>query len=165
MRLIIVEDQLLILKKMREMLSVMEEVELVTIRCNIEKESQKIPYGEEGWYEINDEDELFDLIENNIGIIENDHFLLDITLSKESQRDSEFEEYLSVRLAEYIENIKSDNVKIKFYTIPHGISVRDFGEETKKWGTPIYRPALEMEYGEEEAKDEFVKEIKEFCNV
>ena len=167
MRLIIVEDQIQVLKKIREMLSSLSDtVEIKMIWCNTGDESMVIPKDETGWYSVCTEEELYDVCDNELEIRANDHYLLDITLFHESQMDKMFSDYISVKLANHIMDNGIEDIKIKFYTYPLGISPRDFAIETKKWGKPIYRPKLDSdEYGEKEAKKIFVAEIKEYCNV
>lgn len=165
MRLIIVEDQMQVLKKIREMLnSLPDTIELKMICCNkVEKTNEFLP-GEEGWYSACDDKELYKICENELAIFDDDHYLLDITLFQESQMDKTFSEYTSVKLANFIMTQGINH--IKFYTYPLGISPRDFAIETQKWGKPIYRPRLDNDdYEEIEARKEFVEEIKRYCNV
>lgn len=167
MRLIIVEDQLQVLKRIKIMLKDLpDSVELIMVHCNTLDELADYSTGGKGWFSIKTEDELYKVCGEELGICNNDHYLLDITLFQEKQINKKFRDYISVKLADYIEDKKKDGVKIKFYTHPRGISLNDFASETEKWGKPIYRPELDDNSDEERAAQEiFVKKIKEYCNV
>ncbi|MDE5932030.1 MAG: hypothetical protein K2H40_06040 [Lachnospiraceae bacterium] len=167
MRLIIVEDQLPVLKRIKKMLEILsDDIELVMVHCNAKGKAEDFPPGEEGWYSITTESELYKICGEELKVCEGDHYLLDVTLFQESQVDKKFSDYISVKLANYITNKGRENVEIKFYTYPRSISPTDFARETKKWGKPIYRPKLEESDSEEnEAQNTFVEKIKEYCNV
>lgn len=166
MRLIIIDDQLNVLKNIKSMLTDLQgRVEIELVYCNVQDKSDLLSKNEDNIYLAKSEDELFDICKNKLKITEGDRYLIDITLLQESQIDKEFSEYLSVKLAMVIDKTEVPNVKIKFYTRPFGISIIDFAEETKKWGVPLYRPALGGKQGEMEAKETFVTKIKEYCNV
>ena len=167
MRLIIVEDHLYVLKRIKEMLNDLpDSIELIMVHCNTWNEVVDFPPGEDGWYSINTEDELHQVCANELNICENDHYLLDITLFQEDQMNKKFSDYVSVKLADYIIDRGVTDVKIKFYTHPRGISVNDFARETEKWEKPIYRPKLDDNNEEEQsAEEKFVQKIKEYCNV
>lgn len=167
MRLIIVEDQLQVLKRIEIMLKDLpNSIELIKVHCNTRHESADFSIEEGEWYSIKTEDELYKVCGEELGICENDHYLLDITLFQEKQVNKKFLDYISVKLANYIEDKKKDGVKIKFYTYPRGISLNDFARETVKWGKPIYRPKLDDNSDEEKVAQEiFVEKIKEYCNV
>lgn len=167
MRLIIAEDHLDVLKKIKEMLKELSgSVDLIMVHCNTWNETVNFTFGEDGCYSIDTEDELYNLCGNKLDVKENDHYLLDITLFQEDQMDKRFSDYSSVKLAHFITDKGVEGVKIKFYTHPYGISVDDFAGETKEWGRPIYRPKLDDDNEEEKAEQEkFVQKIKEYCNV
>lgn len=167
MRLIIVEDQLQVLKSIKIMLKdLTDSIELIMVHCNTQDEPVDFPIEEKGWYSIKTEDELYEVCEKELEICKNDHYLLDITLFQEKQVDKRFNDYISVKLAHYIEDKKIEGVKIKFYTHPRGISQNDFARETIMWGKPIYRPKLDDNSDEEKVAQEiFVQKIKEYCNV
>lgn len=167
MRLIIVEDQLQVLKRIKIMLKELSDsIELIMVYCNTRDESVDFPIEEKGWYSVKTEDELYKVCEEKLEICNDDHYLLDITLFQEKQMNKRFYDYVSVKLADYIENKNKEGVKIMFYTHPRGISLNDFARETVKWGKPIYRPQLDDNSDEEKAAQEiFVRKIKEYCNV
>lgn len=167
MRLIIVEDQLQVLKRIERMLEdFSDSIELIMVHCNSRETSIDFPIEKKGWHSVKTEDELYKVCGEELGIVNDDHYLLDITLFQEKQMNKKFCDYISVKLAFYIEDRKKDGVKIKFYTHPRGISLNDFAEETEMWGKPIYRPKLDDNNEEEkQAQELFVQKIKEFCNV
>lgn len=167
MRLIIVEDHLHVLKRIKEMLKDLpESIELIMVHCNTWNEVVDFPPGEDGWYSINTENELYQVCKNELNIYENDHYLLDITLFQEDQMNKKFSDYISVKLADYIIDKGITDVKIMFYTHPRGISLNDFARETEKWEKPIYRPELDDNSDEEKAAQEiFVQKIEEYCDV
>jgi len=167
MRLIIVEDQLQVLERIKIMLKdLSDSIELVMVHCNAQDETVDFPIEERGWYSVKTEDELYKVCAEELEICNDDHYLLDITLFQEKQMNKRFNDYISVKLAHYIEDKKKEGVKIKFYTHPRGISLNDFARETVKWGKPIYRPKLDDDSDEEKvAQEMFVQKIEEYCNV
>ena len=167
MRLIIVEDRLQVLKSIKIMLKDLpDSVELIMVHCNMQDESVDFPIEKSKWYSVKTEDDLYRVCGEELGIFNDDHYLLDITLFQENQGDMRFYDYSSVKLAHYIEDKKVEGVKIKFYTHPLGISLNDFASETEMWGKPIYRPELDDNNKEEKVAQEiFIQKIKEFCNV
>ncbi len=167
MRLIIVEDRLQVLKRIKIMLKdLSDSIELIMVYCNTWDEAVDFPI-EEGWYSVKTEDALYKVCEEELEIHNDDHYLLDITLFQETQIDKRFNDYISVKLAHYLEDKGSkEGIKIKFYTHPRGISLNDFARETVNWGKPIYRPKLDDNSDEEQAAQKiFVQKIKEYCNV
>lgn len=165
MRLIIVEDQLKVLERIKIMLK-LDSIELIMVHCNVQDRTVDFPIEGSGWYSVKTEDELYKVCTEELKICNDDHYLLDITLFQETQMNKRFNDYISVKLAHYIADKKKEGVKIKFYTHPYGISLNDFAEETIKWGKPIYRPKLDNDSAEEKAAQEmFVQKIKEYCNV
>ncbi len=167
MRLIIVEDLLRVLKSINIMLKDLpDSIELIMVHCNTWNEPVDFSFEGKGWYSVKTEDELYDVCEEKLGICNDDHYLLDITLFQEKQVNKRFKDYISVKLACHIEEKKKDGVKIKFYTDPRGISQNDFARETVRWGKPIYRPKLDDNNDEEKvAREIFIQKIEEYCNV
>lgn len=167
MRLIIVEDQLEVLEQIGIMLKDLpDSIELIMVHCNTGGKSADLPVDKSKWYSVKTEEELYKVCGEELQILSNDHYLLDITLFQERQMRKRFCDYISVKLARYIEEKKKDGVKIKFYTHPKGISQNDFAGETEKWGKPIYRPPLDDDNDEEKpAQELFIQKIKEYCNV
>lgn len=167
MRLIIVEDLLHVLKRIEIMLKDLpDSIELIMVYCNSGDNPIDSLVEGKGWHSVKNEDELYKLCEEELGICEKDHYLLDVTLFRERQMDKKFNDYISVKLASRIEDKKKKDVKIKFYTDPRGISQNDFANETKRWGKPLYRPKLDDNSDEERAaQGTFIMKIKEFCDV
>lgn len=167
MRLIVVEDQLQVLERIGTMLKDLpDSTELIMVHCNTRGESVDSPIDKNKWYSVKTEEELYKVCGEELHILKNDHYLLDITLFQEKQVNKKFSDYISVKLANYIEDKKEEGVKIKFYTHPKGISLNDFARETKKWGKPIYRPQLDDDSDEEKSAQElFIQKIKEYCYV
>lgn len=167
MRLIIVEDRLHVLKEMEIMLkNLPDSIELIMVYCDTWNEPVDFPIEGKEWYSVKTEEELYKVCKEKLGICNNDHYLLDITLFKEDQMNKKFNDYISVKLARYIEEKYEGDIKIKFYTHPKGISLNDFADETQRWGKPIYRPELDDNSEEEEAAQEaFAQKVEEYCNV
>lgn len=165
MRLIIVENQVHVLRKIREIIEKrLDKIEIIMVCCNAQEKSADFLPGNVKWYNACTEEELYTICEKELQICEGDHYLLDITLFGESQMDKKFSDYISVKLANYISNKEVKDVKIMFYTYPLGISRNDFANETVNWGKPIYRPYFDKEDLEEkEAQKDFGEAIERYC--
>lgn len=163
--MIIVDDQKLVLKKLVQLLSSLpEEIERIVIHCKNDETESDVPI-DILCYTANSIGELYELYNEKLGVKEKDYYLLDITLFGEKQVEKKFIDYGSVKFANFLKEKNSDDVKIKFYTQPLGISVDDFMDEISDWGRPIYRPQVEYQQIEKYEQERFVKKIKEFCDV
>lgn len=165
MRLIIIDDNKVVLKFLEVLLMhLSEEINIIMIHCNKKNEVEHFMRDRVEFHTVESSQDLYKLCDE-LGYEKTDRYLIDVTLFGETQINTIFNDYVSVKLANYIEEKKIENLKIQFYTSPKGLSANDFVEETKKWGKPLYRPNVDDEQAEESAKINFVKDIKEFCNV
>lgn len=166
MRLIIIDDKLIVLRQLRNILSPLaEKMEIIVIYCQMAGDIEQMAVPDDKLYVVKTKEELCSLCAKELGFEENDYYLIDVTLFGEDQVDLLFSQYGSVEFADYLADQMKEKLKLKFYTRPDGISVQDFANETKKWDLPIYRPELSKNSQEEDAKTNFFKSVKEFCNV
>ena len=166
MRLIIIDDKLIVLKQLRNILSPLaEKMEIIIVYCQMSGDIEQMTVPDDNIYVVKTKKELCSLCAKVLKFEENDYYLVDVTLFGEDQVDLLFSQYGSVEFADYLADQLKDKLKLKFYTRPDGISVQDFANETEKWDLPIYRPELSKNSQEEDAKASFFESVKEFCNV
>lgn len=165
MRLIIIDDQIEVLRSIIEMIkSEIEGIEIIGIHSSEIASSTVDTIGNIKYF-VDSKEGLLNFCKNTIDKEETDRYLLDISLfeNNTSGNTIRFSEYTSVILAKQLMDEGFSRRQILFYTHPEGFSARDFAEETKLWGKPLYRPLFEAE--EEDAKKQFIRKIKEYWNV
>lgn len=166
MRLIIIDDKLIVLKQLKYILKDLENnLEIILVHCQMNGDNESGNESNQNIYVVKTKEDLCKLCQNTLKFEDNDYYLVDVTLFGEDQVDLLFSQYGSVEFANYLADKKSEKLKLKFYTRPDGISIQDFANETNKWDLPIYRPELSKNSLEKDAKASFYTSVKEFCNV
>lgn len=166
MRLIIIDDKLMVLRQLRNILSPLaEKMKIIIVYCQMSGDIEQIAVPDDNLYVVKTKEELCSLCAKVLKFGEKDYYLVDVTLFGEDQVDLLFSQYGSVEFADYLAEQMKEKLNLKFYTRPDGISIQDFANETEKWDLPIYRPELSKNSQEKNAKDSFFESVKEFCNV
>lgn len=165
MRLVIIDDQTEVLRDIIEMIKPeIAEIEIIGIHFNKDGIGAPDSVGDIK-HIVGTKEDLLSLCINDMEREENDRYLLDISLFENNIPNItiRFSEYASVTLAKQLMENGVDKNQILFYTHPEGFSALDFAKETKLWGKPLYRPRFEAD--EVDAKKQFIRKIKEHCNV
>lgn len=167
MRLIIVDNQFRALSDIINLIQeekIVDSGNIVCVKCAPNNDGQSMLPGNIKLYRANGYEELEKVLEQEIGITEDDKLLLDVELFGEKENELSYNEFGSVKCAEYFAK-KYSKLKCKFYSVQFGATRLDFARDTDfKWGEPIVRPIFTETAKEANKKKMMSEKIRRFCN-